>query len=385
MASRAAQARQRPALLPALSALGLLLGACASVRAQPVTAAHPVHASDSRRAAACSAEGWPAPHWSDLTEQEVPAGAKVTRVEIRGNGGVPARLVREAIRVKAGDPLDPRVVAADLLRIWKLEAFSDVQAGVDADGGGVALFYSMQERRLISHVFIAGDGGIGVRAGDLYEPARLQRRVRDLVERAKDDGHLLARARVRARAVDARGVDLCVDVQRGPRFVIDRIVFDGNRRVDDATLLDVLHTFDGQVNTHDRPYRADLLEQDRMWLEALYFDRGMLSVRIDPPHVTIDQARHRLIVHVGVQEGPVFELRKVAFRGKLAASRATYQKLLGAKRGEVFDRSSFAAGIARIRAYHLWRGHRELDVVPETTLDAAQHAVDVVLRVETSK
>ncbi len=386
MDSRPAPSRQHPAVLPAVIALGAL-AACAPAR--PAASAHSTARADdrTRRALACAAPGLPAPDWSDVPEQTVPEGWTATRVVIRGNGAVPARLVRAAIRQKAGEPIDPDVVAADIRRIWRLEAFSDVRVEFEAEGGGTALVYALEPRRLLGRVFYGGDGAVrvGVHAGDLYDPARIQRRVGSLVSAARAAGYLEARGAVHARLPDESTVDLCVAVYRGPRFFIDRIVFDGNHRVDDATLRAALHTADGKVERPGRPYRADLLQTDRLFLSASYFDRGMLSVRIHAPRAVLDRARHRVTVHFQVDEGPVFRLGKLAVRGRLLTSAATYRKLLGVRSGEVFDRSRFLAGLERIRDYHLWRGHGSLAVEPDSHLDLARHTVDLVLKVEKAK
>ncbi len=386
MDGRAVRARQHPAVLPALIALGLM-GACAPAR--PSASVRSTSAARNvahRRGPACAAAGLPAPHWSDLPAAEIPSGTKVTRVVIRNARPVPPRLVRGVVQMKAGKPLDSRVVAADLQRIWRLEAFSGVRAVVEPDAGGVVLAYVLRERRLVGSIFTDGDhdARLGVHPGDLYDPARLQRRAAAFVSAARDDGHLAARAEVRGRAVDAHTVDLCILAERGPRFVVDRVVFDGNQRVDDATLVGALHTGGGKVNAPGKPYRADLLEQDKVWLSAVYYDRGMLAAQIGEPRVTLHD-NHKLTVHLRVDEGPVFQLGQLRFHGRLVASSATYRKLLGMKRGEVFNRSRFLAGLERIRDYHLWRGHASLDVDPDPHLDAKHHTVDLVVKVEKAK
>lgn len=384
MDGRSAQARQHPAVLPALIAF-VLTAACAPAR--PAAASARAPARETARSRACSATDLPAPAWSDLPAQRAAVGATVTRVAVRESGAVPMKLVRGAVHMKPGEPLDPGVVAADIRRIWRLEAFSDVRAEVEPHGSGVELVYVVRERPLVGRVFREGDRGarLGVHPGGLYDPARLQRLARALVSTARDGGHLQARAEVRGVRVDRRTVDLCVTVNRGPRFVIDRIVFEGNAHVDASTLRAALHTGDGKVNRAGRPYRADLFRLDRVWLSAIYWDRGMLDVRIGMPRVTLHPERGTLTVRVDVHEGPVFHVRRLSFRGRLLSSSATYRKLLGMKRGEVFERSRFMAGLERIRDYHLWRGRRSLDVEPDPHLDAAHHAVDVVVKVEKAR
>lgn len=386
MDGRATQARQHPAILPALIAL-VLAAACAPARPAASSARKSDASAVSRRAAACSAEGLPVPHWSDLPAQAIPAGAKVSAITVRGTGAVPARLVRARIHAKTGKPLDPEVVAGDIRRIWGLEAFSGVRAEAETDDGRVTLVYAVTRRTLVGRVFSDGhpDAGLGVHPGDLYEPARLQRRARAFVSTARDEGYLQARAEVRGRRAEGGRVDLCLAVSRGSRFLVDRIAFEGNYRVDDATLLDALHTGDGKVNTVGKPYRADLLAQDSVWLSAIYFDRGMVSVHVDKPRITLDDKRHTVTVHIRVSEGPVFRFGRLGFRGHLIARPATYRRLLGVKRGQVFDRTRLAAGIGRIRDYHLWRGRRSLEVESGTHLDTARRLVYLVIKVEKAK
>src|SRR5687767_14734665 len=68
-------------------------------------------------------------------------GGVVDEVRILGNTRVPSAVIRNAVRTKPGDRLDPATIEEDYQRIYNLRKFSDVQARVEPTATGVNVVF----------------------------------------------------------------------------------------------------------------------------------------------------------------------------------------------------------------------------------------------------
>ena len=77
----------------------------------------------------------------------------------------------------------------------------------------------------------------------------------------------------------------------------------------------------------------------------------------------------------------MYRLSKLSVEGDMVAARRVYLDLIRTKPGAIFDRKTMMEDLERIRAYQRAQGREDVTVEPETTLDADNHRVDVVLRI----
>jgi outer membrane protein insertion porin family len=363
-------ARRAPAF-----ALSLLVAAAACSRPAPRSALEPA------RVSACSAKGLPAAAGrSELPVSELPS-EPIAGLDVRGATRTSAELVREALEVRPGERLDPERLAAGLRRIWQLEVFEDVRLGVRDQSGRPWLVVQVTERPTVADLETRGPvqalAELGVERGALYEPARLYRRARELERSLAADGFRRAKVSLSGVRRDDT-VELCATVETGPRLLLERVEFAGNERINAAELRSVMHTASGKVNTPGAPYRPDVLERDLLEMKVLYYDRGMLAVKIAPE---LEEDARALALRLEVSEGPVYRIGQLAIRGELVAPRRRYQDALGTRTGDVFSRKVVAEGIERIAELHRALRRGDLVALPVTELHPDTARVDLVLEV----
>ncbi|WP_082828600.1 outer membrane protein assembly factor BamA [Tistrella mobilis] len=106
-------------------------------------------------------------------------------------------------------------------------------------------------------------------------------------------------------ALRVEGNTLVVDVVENP--VINRIDFEGNRRLEDSDL-------EKEVLLRPRTvYTRTRVAQDVERLQEVYRRNGRYAARIDPKIIQLDQNRVDLIFEI--EEGPRTEVRKISFTG----------------------------------------------------------------------
>ena len=305
-----------------------------------------------------------------------------------GQRAVSAGPLLALLASRPGELLDREKVAGDLRRLWGAAAFADVAALVRRSPGGVALTFAVVERPLIRSARFEGDRPpLGARripglAGGLYEPARLRRMAERLRSSYRRAGHRKAAVWFRVQPAPGGRVNVTFRASAGPRYLVGAIAFTGHSRLDEARLRAALDSHDGRVNTAGTPYRDDLLAEDLARIQMLYYDLGMIDVRLGPPEVAVDERTRRLRVLVPVHEGAVYRLGRVALSARLARRRRRVLAALGVRSGETFSRARLAAGMARVQELVRTLDRAEVSVYPETAVDAERHTIQLTLVID---
>jgi outer membrane protein insertion porin family len=328
------------------------------------------------------------PPLAELLDPPAAPGTKIVRVAVRGPGSLADADLAGAIATKAGDALDHQAIVRDVRRLWRLGIVAGVRVDATPEAGGVALSFVVDAAPLVRRVTIdpvpdddgAREAHLRAMAGGIYDPMRLHRAGHRLEEELKSNGHMKAEVAVRARRAGPGLVDVCFAAAPGPRYVIDRIDFPGARRIDAGALRALVRRASGDIDAPGGAYRAELLDEDLVKIDAAYYDAGMVNVKVGSPEVVIDERHARLIVKVPIDEGDVFRLGRIAFKGVAAGDLDQYRRELGVKSGDVFTRSALATGLEKLRSLERDRG-RKGEVDPETAIDSTTHVIDVTIEV----
>ena len=154
-------------------------------------------------------------------------------------------------------------------------------------------------------------------------------------------GHLDAEV-VFATGPSERGVNLCIEIDAGPKYKIERVEFRGNRIVPDAQLMRLLDRTAGSFNRKGKPPRMDLMDEVTPYLTALFFEYGLLNASVTAElHKRSNNAS--AVLEFSVVEGRQFHVGTVTFTGQLVAPRDVYQERFGATAGALFVRSEHFA------------------------------------------
>ena len=96
-------------------------------------------------------------------------------------------------------------------------------------------------------------------------------------------------------------------------MTVRRVTFIGNEHVPDAELRDKMQTGNGGFFSFGSggPYRQDVFERDVLMLNALYYDKGYLSVQIGTPRVMLTPDREGIDITLAIHEGPRFKIRQL--------------------------------------------------------------------------
>ncbi len=327
-----------------------------------------------------------APSWA--------AAGDVEGVRVEGNRRVERDAVLAAISAKKGAPYDPRRVAADVKALMKLGFFSDVVVELEGDPAAPVLVYRVTERPAVREVRISGNKGlskddlkdiISLKAGGFLDLAAIQRDVKKLQEKYVEKGYFLAGVRHRVDEAPDNQVDVVYAVDERAKVEVREVRFIGNAHVPADDLLAVMQTRPGgflSFLSSGGTYKEEALQRDLQAVQAVYLDRGYVTVKVGHPAVALSPDKRWIHVTIPVEEGVRYRIGEVKFTGQLLDQERRLREILRTKKGEWFSREDVARDLFAVGDVYKDLGHAYANITPLTDTDAPKRIVDLTFEVQ---
>ncbi|HRC57096.1 MAG TPA: outer membrane protein assembly factor BamA, partial [Kofleriaceae bacterium] len=147
-----------------------------------------------------------------------------------------------------------------------------------------------------------------------------------------------------------------------------------NRRADALSVINDSGTFNQEA-----------FDRDLERLVAVYWDRGYAAVKVANPQVRLSRDKKYMYLAVPIDEGPVFTIAKVDFKGDLLGDPAEQMKKLRAKAGDKFSRTAIAMDRERLSAYYQDQGYAYANVIPVTPIDPVKKTISLTWEISRGK
>ncbi len=230
-------------------------------------------------------------------------------------------LAKRLIRLHPGDSLHEGAIQASIEVLKASRRFSDIHVDSTSEPGGETLTFTLTPYRFIEDIHIRGKYPLFERdilnqmtlyPGDPYTRADLSAQTGAIVERYKREGYVDPKVSIKAqRDTEEENAVILVDIDKGPHYVLGRLLFEGNRAVSSNMLAWRMKVWRSAKWPGLSRFSEYLLKNDMDNLLKYYRKKGFadaaLSYRIDDPDVS-----HQVNVTVQVREGQRYT---VAFEG----------------------------------------------------------------------
>ena len=183
----------------------------------------------------------------------------------------------------------------------------------------------------------------------------------------------------------ASTVDVWFHVAEHAKVEVRRVNFVGNRAIPDAQLRDVITTREGNLLsflTSAGTYREDVFQRDLLLIQAHYWDRGYVQVKVANPLVELSPDKQSMYITITVEEGPQYRLGRVDVTGELLAPREVFLERVSVKTGEIFNRSKLSDDLQKLTDYYKDRGYAYVNATPTTPVNEKTRTVDVMFEIQ---
>ena len=191
-----------------------------------------------------------------------------------------------------------------------------------------------------------------LKEGQVYDPAAADRSLKALFSTGLFSDVV----------IDMQGSTLIVRVTENP--ILNRVVFEGNRKIDDDKLRDEVQSKPRQVFTRAR------VQADVERLLSVYRRGGRYNATIEPKIIRLEQGRVDLVFEI--DEGDVTGIKRISFvgnehfsdgtlRGKIRTTESAWWRFLSSD--DRFDPDRLNLDRELLRKYYLSEGYADFRVV----------------------
>src|SRR5919109_4859376 len=314
---------------------------------------------------------------------------RIRAIEVKGNKKVETSTIQFYIRIRVGDEFSVTRIREDILRIYRLGFFKDVQVDVEEFEGGVRVTFIVVEEPLARNIIIIGtqaikheeiESKLALKANSVLN----RNQVRDSLDKIKqlyqEKGYYFAEAEAVYTDVGPEEIDLTIRITEGEKILIKRITFVGNRAIEPWELKNVMETKEATLIsfiTGTGVYQRETLRNDLRRLEAFYQTRGFLRVEVSEPDVRVDPKARGIFITIAVKDQDQYRVGRLQVAGDELFSPAELKGLMRLQEGEIFDRSQLANDVLAVSDRYTERGYAFADVVPLTNIDQERQLVNI--------
>ena len=324
------------------------------------------------------------------------SSAPISEVVITGNKKIEKDAILARLKSKVGEPYSEDLVHEDVISIFKLGYFYDIQVDKENTAKGIKLTYKIVEKPSIVEITFHGNDelsesdlkdAIDLKPYQIQDISKIQKAQEKLQKLYEDKGFFLAKVGFRFEQVgnDGDRVRLVFEIEENDKVKVKTINFIGNRKLSDSELKAVMQTREqGPLSfiSGSGAYKQDAFDRDMQILQYLYFNKGYVQVKISKPIVTVSPDKKGIYIAIRIEEGEQFDVGDVEFQGDLLFSNQELFDTIKIDKNKVFVAQTLQEDVSALTAKYGDLGYAYANPIPLTTLREKDRKVDIVFKIE---
>jgi len=313
--------------------------------------------------------------------------APIRDIQIEGLKKIDVKAVLNKIGSKKAVLLDATQVRRDILAIYGMGFFSDVQAFLRDNG---VLVFVVQEKPSLVEIKFEGFREVkedelkeaaGIKAFEILDPVRIQTATEKIQKFYEGKGFFLVRVTSKVEpVVEGESVRVVFSVVEGEKVRVQKITFLGNTQLSDGFLKSRLSTSEGSFFSFMSGagnFKQEAFDRDLQVLRLTYMNEGFVQAKIDRPQVFVTPDRKSIYITFKIEEGDRYTVGEIDFAGDLLFSR---DELLAATQigsQKYFSYEVMQKDLVSLQSKYGDLGYAYANVIPRTRINEKERIVDL--------
>lgn len=320
-----------------------------------------------------------------------PSVPTIRSLSIEGQKKLEADAVRAKIASVEGKEYSAEQVRKDVLNLFAMGFFNDVEVLKDGMGNQVDLTFRVKEKPTIVELVIVGNAEvkeddikeqISIKAFEILNHAKIRESQEKLQKFLEDKGFLLAKVDVKVEDIVVNEkVKLTFRVEENEKVKVKKIRFLGNVKLKDDYLKGRMATQEGgffSFMSGSGGYKQEAFDRDAQILKYLYFNEGYVQAKVEKPQVYVTPDKKGIYITIRVEEGEQFQVGEIDFAGDILFSKEELRETIKIDEKEVFAYEVLQKDLGLLQAKYGDLGYAFANVIPRTNIDEKNRKVDVV-------
>ncbi|MBI4717833.1 MAG: outer membrane protein assembly factor BamA [Planctomycetes bacterium] len=282
-------------------------------------------------------------------------GKFITGVEFEGLSRSTPAFAADLVRLRAGDPYDPRTLDEAVERLLRTGRYLSVRYSTADEPDGVRVTFVVAERALLTVVRFAGNHKFNERklrdqAGlKLNEPVdrfALRDAQEAILRLYREAGYSDVGVSFNEDEVDRSG-EVLYTIEEGRRTRVRKIVFEGNASIRARELKKQVETKPAFWFFRAGALEKDRLETDVAQVQKYYRDQGFLDARVSVRQEEIKASDLRLVFTI--EEGTRYTVETLTFTGQTFFSTEDLERMSRTRVGGYIVQPDLDADVRAIR------------------------------------
>ncbi len=323
-------------------------------------------------------------------------GEKLTKITFEGNYRVEDDALKQVLSSKVNFLLDRNTVQKDIRELYNLNFFSEIDAFLEPDNGGVHLIFQLKEKPSITEIkFIGFDefeesdlrDDLLTKLYTIANEASVKTDVRNIEKKYRQKGFYLIRVSSEIKEHDT-GVSVIFSVQEASKLNVGDFKIIGNNYFSELDLLDKIFSRPFTNSTaigSNSLFQEDILKRDAEFLAFYYRDHGFADVRVAQPIVFLDSDKRFARITFTIEEGTQYRVNSIRVTGDVGKDFYTEEFLISKmklKKNELFKHTSFTRDVETIVDKYGDLGYASVDVNPKTKFNKESGLLDLIYEIK---
>ncbi len=300
----------------------------------------------------------------------------IVEVQVKGNRGVDTATILNQITSTQGSAFDRTKTSQDVVRIYRLGVFEDVQVEKEMTGGGVRLVYVVVEKPPIEKIVIEGNKkikenkireAITVKLNQPPDNTKIAESKQKIQQLYMEEGYPDAVISTQTRDRDGQK-QLVFNISEKEGKVVREVNFEGNTVFSDRKLRGMIKTKKKNILsfiTGSGKFREDAIERDVAFITYNYLNKGYLRVRVGQPKVEFSEEKKGLVLTFSIDEGPQYRVGDITVEGDILTSEQEVVSLFQTFKGNIYSQKILEEDVSRVQELYGNQGYAFANINPQ--------------------